>query len=366
MRELKQVIENTVCLWDRLKEANKPIVLYGMGDGAQKIIDVLSGFSLAPSAVMASDDFCRGQSFAGFKVQKYSEIKQMYDDFLVLVCFGTPLADVIERIVAISAERELYAPDVPVTGGGLFTKRYALENIDKLQAVYDALADEKSRAVYLNWIEYRISGDLTPLLKEQTDKCEAYSLLQLTDSEIYADLGAYNGDTIAEFLEATDRQFCHIYALEPDIKNYTKLCKRHDGIIPNLLTAVNAGAWCEDTVMTFAVRAGRNSSLTPYQKGLPLSAGKLRDIEMRSLDSVVAGNRVSLIKIDVEGSDKNALIGCRETIAKYKPKMIVSLYHRTEDIFDLPLYIKSVNPDYSLYLRQQRCIPAWDMNLYVI
>ena len=118
-------ITGAVSLWDHLAETSKPIIIYGMGDGAQKILDVCSLKNVKISGFMASDDFVRGHSFAGFEVKKLSDIERQFGDCIILVAFGTHIDDVIQRIIAISDRHELYAPDVPVIGGGLFTKEYA-------------------------------------------------------------------------------------------------------------------------------------------------------------------------------------------------------------------------------------------------
>ena len=72
------------------------------------------------------------------------------------------------------------------------------------------------------------------------------------------------------------------------------------------------------------------------------------------------------IKYDVEGSEKEALEGSRKTIETYAPKLLVSLYHRSEDIFTLPLMIQKMNPAYRFYVRKLRYVPAWDLNLYAL
>lgn len=359
-------ISSAVPLWERLKNTNKPIILYGMGDGAQKILNVMEEKKITPSGFMASDDFVRGHSFAGYEVKKLSDIEQQYDDFIVLVCFGTALPEVMRRIQDIAARRELYAPDVPVVGGGLFDKEYALENEEELHRVYDMLADEQSRKVFDGWLEYRLTGKILPLLSNQTEKSEAYDILKLSDNEVYADLGAYNGDTVEEFLTVTGGSFEKIFALEPDARNYAKLKRRHYALSPYDFRTVNAGAWSSDCTMDFVQKGGRNSALTPYEKGRPINPSMIKHIEMRSLDSVVKDERVSLIKLDVEGSESEALDGCRRVISRCKPKLIVSLYHRTEDMTVLPQKVKQLNREYSLYLRQHPYIPAWDMNLYCV
>ena len=353
-------------LWDRLKVSKKPVILYGMGDGAQKILNVMEQRGIKPSGFMASDEFVRGHSFAGFEVKKLSDIEKEFGDVTILVAFGTSIPEVMERIKGISEKHELYAPDVPVIGGGLFDKEYFAENEEKINEVYEMLADDKSKEVYLGWLNYRLTGKIDFLLENQTPKSEAYELMNLTEKEIYADLGAYTGDTVTEFLNVTGYKFDRIYAVEPDARNYSKMKRTHYVLNPYDFRTYNAGAWSEDCVMQFVQKGGRNSSLLPYDKGKPINPSMLREIEMRSLDSILDNEPVTLVKYDVEGSEDRALDGSRKAILAHKPKLIVSLYHRTEDMFSLPLKIKQMRSDYKFYLRQHPYIPAWDMNLYCI
>lgn len=353
-------------LWDRLKISKKPIILYGMGDGAQKILNVMEQKGIKPSGFMASDEFVRGHSFAGFEVKKLSDIEKEFGDVTILVCFGTSIPEVMERIKGISEKHELYAPDVPVIGGGLFDNEYFTENEEKINEVYDMLADDKSKEVFVGWLNYRLTGRIDFLLDNQTPKNEAYELLNLTENEVYADLGAYTGDTVTEFLNVTGYKFDRIYAVEPDARNYAKMKRTHYVLSPYDFRTYNAGAWSEDCVMQFVQKGGRNSSLIPYDEGKPINPSMLRDIEMRSLDSILENDPVTLIKYDVEGSEDKAIDGSRKSIITHKPKLIVSLYHRTEDMFSLPLKIKQIRSDYKFYLRQHPYIPAWDMNLYCI
>ena len=78
------------------------------------------------------------------------------------------------------------------------------------------------------------------------------------------------------------------------------------------------------------------------------------------------GAKVDYIKYDVEGAEREALLGTAETIAAYKPRMLVSLYHRSEDLFALPMLVKELCHEYRLYLRRFAYVPAWDINLYCI
>ena len=66
---------------------------------------------------------------------------------------------------------------------------------------------------------------------------------------------------------------------------------------------------------------------------------------------MLGGLCTTYIVIDIEGAEHNALLGARQTIARWKPKMAVCVYHRREDLFDVPLLLKSFAPTYKFYLR---------------
>lgn len=145
-------------IWDALAKSDKPAVIYGMGNGAEKIIEALGEYGVGVSDIFASDDFVRGHSFKGFRAKKYSEICEKYDDFNVILAFATHLEDVLEKIHSISLEHSVYAPEVPVAGTGLFTLEYIRENEEKFDYVYSRLADDESRRVYLDILNFKVSG----------------------------------------------------------------------------------------------------------------------------------------------------------------------------------------------------------------
>ena len=76
--------------------------------------------------------------------------------------------------------------------------------------------------------------------------------------------------------------------------------------------------------------------------------------------------QVNYVKYDVEGSEYEAIKGSLKIIQTHSPTLLVSLYHRSEDLYKLPLLVKELNPSYKLYLRKLRYVPAWDLNLYAV
>lgn len=342
-------VEKEISVWDRLESANLPIMLYGMGDGAEKIIKELGKRNLTVQEIFASDEFVRGHSWNGYKVRKFSEICETYENFIILVAFGVHDTPTMNRLYEMSKNYELYAPDVPVVGEGAFDLEYFRKHREEFETAYSLMSDPLSRKVFECSLKYKISGKIEYLKEMESSPDEVYeNLLKLGQNEVYADLGAYDGDTIREFLRYGGAK--RIIALEPDAKNFKKLLKKTEGV-----EAYNAGAWCEDTKLPFATRGGRNSKV-----------GGDTLIDMRSLDSVLSGDFATYIKLDVEGAEYEALLGAKETIVKNKPRIFCAVYHRNEDLFKIPLLIHRLNPEYKLYLRHYPYIPAWETNIVAI
>jgi TfoX/Sxy family transcriptional regulator of competence genes len=73
----------------------------------------------------------------------------------------------------------------------------------------------------------------------------------------------------------------------------------------------------------------------------------------------------TFIKIDTEGGEAAVIEGAKNVIMQHRPKMLVSLYHRPEDMFRLPLLIHSYVQGYKFALRKTRCLPGWEFQLAV-
>ncbi len=347
-------------LWQYLSETDKKIVMYGMGNGADKILAVCEKFGIEVCDFFASDGFVRGHSFHGKRVLSFSEVVEKYgaENIIVLLSFASFLPEVIANFRRIAGICELYAPDVPVCGEQLFCMDFARENADKLRTAYELLSDGESKRIFENVIYYKLTGDIDFLFEAESDKDTVYRELLGADAiENYADLGAYNGDTVRELCRYT-KTLKRVTAFEPDRRSFRKLCEYADTVKTFEIEKVNAAAWNEGAVLTFGDEGNRNSGL--------FAKGKSIEVEARSLDSVLCGKSVDYIKYDVEGCEKEAIEGSKGTILNYSPRLLVSVYHRSEDIFALPLQIHALKPEYKLYLRRYTYIPAWDLNLICV
>ena len=104
------------------------------------------------------------------------------------------------------------------------------------------------------------------------------------------------------------------------------------------------------------MNSGRNSVVS--------EKGTLTDFI--TVDDLVGEKPVSYIKMDVEGEELKAILGAEETIVRNKPKMLISCYHRTEDLISIPERVLKIRDDYKIYIRHFKSIPAWDTNFYFI
>ena len=341
-------------LWQYLKTAQKPIVLYGMGNGADKIINVLEQKGIPFKGVFASDGFVRDKTFHGFKISSYNDLLEKFSDMIVLLCFGSERPEVLENIKRIALEQELYAPEVPVIGGGLFDGEYYATHEKEFEEIYGLLADERSKKTFSDIINYKLSGKIDYLFDCEVSKDEPYeSFLSLSENETFMDLGAYTGDTVSFFLERVSG-YNKIIAVEPDQKSFRKLKANTENI--SRIRTENVAVSRDCGIMPFSMKGGRNSSAFRGESF----------VEFKNIDSLCEDECITYIKMDLEGEEENAILGGKNTILKYKPKMSVSAYHRTDDFLRLPKAVFNIRSDYKLYLRHFKSLPAWDTNFYFI
>lgn len=350
---LSSLLQASPSVWERLQNASLPIVFYGTGDGADKIISVMQAASIPLHAIFVSDDFYRGQHFHGFPVTTLAQLEAALSDFIIVVAFGSHLPEIIDRVTAMAQKHPLVIPDVPVYGHALFDRSFAHSHAAELEAAYALLADDASRQVFEQVLTYKLTGALTPLLQSASPKQEVFSeLLPLHDHENYLDLGAYRGDTIQEFLTATGGKYDAITALEPDARSFKKLTQFSQPLAA--VRPVCCGVSDRNEVIYMKTGRGRGSSASAASSGTP--------VQMTTIDSLSLP--VSYLKMDVEGFEAAALRGGADTLKRLKPKLNIACYHRSEDLYLLPLLIHELQPAYQIFMRRHPCLPCWDLNLY--
>lgn len=349
---LEKIKEENV--WDSLKSSSLPIVIYGMGNGADMIINRLEDIGVGVADIFASDEFVRGHIFREKKVLRYSEVCEKYDDFIIVMAFAVHDKKMLARVRELSRKHTLYFPDVPVAGDGIFSREYVEEHENEFDFAYSLLSDDASRRSFVDVLNFKVSGKTEYLFNCEKSKDEIYrDYIKLGENESIMDLGAYDGDTIREFLNMTDGKYKKIYAVEADEKNFKKLCEKTSELTD--IERYNLAAWDKRDTLLFEKKKGRNSKLS--------SNGKI-EISADSVDNILNGREVTLLKADVEGSEEKTLLGAKETIRAYRPKLYICAYHRNSDMFLLPKKIHEICGDYRFHFAHSPYVPAWESNFY--
>lgn len=338
-------------LWTYLKETDRPIVLYGTGNGADKIIARLAvdGTDNKISGIFASPGFVRDRSFHGIKVRSYEEVRADNKDMIVLLCFGSSLPEVMSFVSKVASENELYAPAVPVYGEDVFDAAYYEEHMEEISAARLLMADELSLMTFDNTVSYYLTGDIRFLSACETSVEEEYSLTTLPPDAVYVDLGAYTGDTVSEY-RSRFPSITSVTAVEPDARNFRRLSN-------NITDATLINALISDTCGTTCINLGKGRGVHEQDKGTV--------IDSVTVDSILDGKCAHLIKYDVEGNEYKALTGSSATIREYRPTLHVACYHRSEDIYKIPLLVHDMRPDYKIYMRHRQHIINWDTQFII-
>jgi FkbM family methyltransferase len=233
----------------------------------------------------------------------------------------------------------------------------ASQAIEKAGSIW---ADAGSEAEYQAQVRWRFLLDYDAL-RTPDAMSELYfpgDLIRPIKDEVFVDCGAFTGDTIDAFVAARGGQFDQIIAVEPDLMNCAALRQR-------------VGDWSgrqRDRVRIVPAAVGSSRGIGHFEMtGTVTSkiASGGQAVEVAPLDEILADSKPTYIKFDVEGAERDALIGGEETISANMPVLAVCLYHRPEDLWDLPLLVQSLAPDYRLYLRRYSD-ERWETVLYAV
>lgn len=338
-------------VWETLQKTELPIVVYGTGNGADKVIDEFERLGIKISAVVVSDGYVRDRSFRGFKVQSLSDATKKFPNHLTVICFAVSNPYVLEN----TTENSALMPVVPVFGNTIFNREYIKANADTLEYSRSLLYDDESKRVFDLMADFHFTGRFPALFGAESKKEDALlGILKLTNKEDMLDLGAYRGDTIEELISLTGG-YSSVTALEPDPKTFRKLSLYAQD--KENITLYPYASWNKNEELVFSGGGGRQSCLS--------SDGKVT-VEAVSIDSLIKDTKITYIKADVEGAEKETLLGMQNLLKTQKPKLNIACYHRTEDLCTLIPLIHQINPEYKLHLRHHPYIPFWDTNLYCI
>ncbi len=228
----------------------------------------------------------------------------------------------------------------------------------ELSAVLEGLSDPLSRQVFLDVIRMRLYG--RPMRYPSGYHVYRHPLARARKGDCIVDGGAAEGDTLQSFLEDCQGD-CAMHLFEPTPISYKRL-QNHIAThaVPGA-QAVNKALWSQDTTLRFEENFGcTHSNHVSESGGCEVAATRLDSyVEETGLE------RVDLIKLDIEGAELEALKGAEGVIRRHKPRLQICLYHKLEDLWEIPLYIKSIAPEYRMYVGHHSCCTL-DTVLYCV
>lgn len=219
---------------------------------------------------------------------------------------------------------------------------------DKTKPILNHLFDDDSKLTYKTVIKNRSS-----FFKRKWPVSihnQYFMLDQLgfilgdTSSLTFIDAGAYDGNTIKEFITYVDGVYSSIYSFEPDPVNFINVKKLIDQSKFKGVTMENKGLYEYMDALNFNANSSPGSSISELGNEM---------IDVVSLDDYLAHKNIAnlFIKMDIEGAELPALRGSMKIIKKYSPALAICIYHSSEDLFEIPLFFISNFPYYKLFVR---------------
>jgi len=207
---------------------------------------------------------------------------------------------------------------------------------------YNLFEDACSRDVFLSGIKFFYEGNkalpVSAISKQQYFISELYDFDKV---EIAVDAGAYTGDTALQMINLY-QNLRMLYCFEPSPTEYELLVE----------------SMSKTTMESYCLMAGLGGKtcISDFTQDIHLLYEKSNDYVASALivalDDFMHGVEPDLIKMDIEGSEKQALIGAQRIIKKYEPLLVICVYHHPEDLWEIPAIINDFGVEYRYYLRR--------------
>jgi FkbM family methyltransferase len=225
---------------------------------------------------------------------------------------------------------------------------HVYEDAEAVMRAYHLLDDEESRGEYLLQLSYLLSA-MDYLEVARPPAREWYfprQLVELSPEEVFVDCGAYDGDTIVNYLEACGGSFGKIVAFEPDPLAFARL---HD-LVEDLAPTARSRIDLRKTAV------GAKATTLRFEGGGTPGSRVAEDgslaVECVPLDAALQGSPPTFIKMDIEGGEEEALRGATQIIRAHRPILAICVYHLQAHLYRLPLLIRDICHDYRLFMRR--------------
>lgn len=339
-----------------LNEPGTPIILFGAGRLGRDLAAKLRSLGVVIHAFADNNPALWNTDIDGVRVRRPEDLAASHGSSAVFVVAllraGGGHRDVYRQAVELGCKRVLPFTQLAWKYPDVFLPYYMVDlphkllaQADKVRQAFHLMSDEKSREEYVSQVEFRLTGDFRVLGPPDTSvEYFPSDLFSFRTDEVFVDCGAFDGDTIRTLLDLYQGRFQRIEAFEPDPINFQKL----KDYVATLDTAVRARMHLHELAtgetacqLKFTTTGTMCSFIGPGET----------TIECQTLDQVLYSVAPTLIKMDIEGFEPEALRGGRRLIHEHRPVLVVCLYHIQDHLWKLPLLIHSFDSSYTYYIR---------------
>ena len=358
-----------------LKPYEENVLLYGAGSSGIAFLYDIKKIGIVPRFFVDSNQSKIGLWCEGIDIISPQDIKERISgEFIVIVCINTDgrrYCKSFDEALRIGGHHGVYEmlhsvgcknvidytffrhcfsifTDEKYNAPSCSDVDLMLEHENELVSVYDILDDDLSRETYEKIVKFRLIDDsiIVPTLPQKNQYFES-GLYHPRSDAVFIDCGAYNGISAETFISIQRKEFTHYYGFEPDPYNYVELNKYIDSLpngIKSKMTISDHAVWnTRDQIKLY--RLNGPGSFVASDIGTEIVDASPID------DCINTKEAITFIKMNIEGSEKQALSGCEKMIREYKPELAIAGYHRTEDLWDIPLMIRHFCSEYRINLR---------------
>ncbi len=221
------------------------------------------------------------------------------------------------------------------------------EDREKLHKAFNLLQGDQDRGLFLNYLKAHLTMDFTRMDEPHDISLQylAHDIDEVKDYSSFVDCGGYDGDTFRQLM-AEGASVQNLVAFEPQAdlyRQYAETVANHSSSIQQALL-YPCGVYSKTTQLKFATNDSAQSAAKISNDGEAV-------IQCVKLDEALVGFVPSLIKMDIEGAEVEALKGARQLIELHGPALAICVYHRMSDLWEIPCLIHSIRSDYRYYLR---------------
>jgi FkbM family methyltransferase len=354
---LDEVLERKEFSIDSIKrqiKSSKYVCVFGIGAISYPIISSINNFTDIKIDFLSDNDQAKwGKIYHNdLKCISPDELEKYKDDIAILIT-TQHYKKIYQQLLKKDFKKIFAVTEYRLLNDVYFKNKQNLQKIKKnALKVLDILADERSMEIMFtlmkNWFDFNVDETGYEEIFSN-DQYYPAGIIKLSDNESFIDVGAYNGDTVFDFLKRTNNKFDSIFAFELDSKNFKEMELAVDKLGINLKRRIklyNLGLLDEKKDVYYETGGSGMQSTFINVINTASDCGKTV-----RLSDVLKNEKVTFIKMDIEGSEPQALSGAEEIIKKQKPKLAICVYHKPEHLWEIPLYLKKIMPEYKIFFR---------------